>query len=136
MPNEIVIHVDRWPPAKDGSKSIFNPEHGRHPLVRDLLSTAGDAIAVSGWRRVESPVPVGLELVVSRRAALVGGADPANYIGGVCDVLQAERPGVQPSWLGELAGHALYENDSQVREIHYREDSSAPGGYQVRIWKL
>ena len=136
MPNEIVIRVDGWPPAKDGGKSIFNPEHSRHPLVRDLLSAAADAIAASGWRRVEAPQPIGLELVVSRRAAVDGRADPANYVGGVCDVLQAERQGVQPSWLGELAGHALYENDSQVREIHYREDSLAPVGYEVRIWKL
>lgn len=136
MPNEIIVRVDGWPPAKDGTDSIFNPRHRRHPLVRDLLSTAGDAIANSGWRRVESPVAVGLELVVSGRAALVGGADPANYIGGVCDVLQAKRRNVKPSWLGELAGHALYEDDSQVREIHYREDTSAPGGYHVRIWTL
>lgn len=136
MRSEIVVRVDGWPPAKDGTNSIFNPKHPRHPLVRDLLSAAGDAIAVSGWRRVERHLPIGLELVVSRPAALDGRADPANYIGGVCDVLQAERQGVQPSWLGELAGHALYENDSQVREIHYREESLAPAGYQVRIWKL
>ena len=136
MPNEITVRVGGWPPAKDGGNSIFNPSHGRHPRVRDLLSAAGDAIAVSGWRRVKSPLPIGLELVVSRRAALDGRADPANYIGGVCDVLQAERQNVKPSWLGELAGHALYESDSQVREIHYREDSLAPAGYEVRIWRL
>lgn len=136
MQSEIMVRVDGWPPAKDGGKSIFNPEHSRHSLVRALLSAAGDVIAVSGWRLVESPLPIGLELVVSRRAALDGGADPANYIGGVCDVLEAERQNVPPSWLGELARHALYENDSQVREIHYREDPAAPGGYQLRIWKL
>ncbi len=136
MPNEITVRVDGWPPAKDGASSIFNPNHGRHPLVRDLLSAAGDAIAVSGWSRVESPLPIGLELVVSKRDALGGRADPANYIGGVCDVLQADRQGIRPSWLGELAGHALYENDSQVREIHYREESLAQGGYYVRVWKL
>lgn len=136
MLSEIVVRVDGWPPAKDGTNSIFNPKHTRHPLVRDLLSAAGDAIADSGWRRVRAPVPIGLELVVSRRAALDGGGDPANYIGGVCDVLQAERRSVRPWWLGELAGHALYEDDSQVREIHYREDSLAPAGYRVRIWRL
>ena len=136
MRSEIVIRVGGWPPAKDGGKSIFNPDHPRHPLVRDLLSAAGEAIAVSGWRRVEAPVPIGLDLVVSKRAALDGGADPANYIGGVCDVLQADRRNVPPSWLGELARHALYEDDSQVREIHYREDSLAPAGYQVRTWRL
>ena len=95
-----------------------------------------DAIAASGWRRIAAPLPIGLELVVSRRSALDGGADPANYIGGVCDVLQAERQNANPSWLGGLAGHPLYENDSQVREIHYREDSLAPTGYEVRIWQL
>ena len=97
MPNEITFCVGGWPPAKDGGDSIFNPKHSRHPLVRDLLSAAGDAIVVSGWRRVESPVPIGLELVVSKRAALDGRADPANYIGGVCDVLQSERRNVKPS---------------------------------------
>ena len=136
MPKEIMIRAGGWPPAKDGGDSIFNPRHRRHPLVRDLLSAAGEAIAVSGWRRAESPVPMGLELVVPERAARDGRVDPANNIGGVCDVLQDERRNVKPSWLGELAGHALYENDSQVRENHYREDSSAPAGYQVRIWKL
>ena len=136
MLSEIVVRVDGWPPAKDGSKSIFSPDHPRHPLVRTLLSEAGNAIAVSGWRRVERHLAIGLELVVSKSTAFDGRADPANYIGGVCDVLQAERQGVEPSWLGELAGHALYENDSQVREIHYREDSLASAGYLVRIWRL
>ncbi|MXY98017.1 MAG: hypothetical protein F4Z29_09780 [Gemmatimonadetes bacterium] len=136
MPREIVVRVDGWPPAKDGSKSIFNPEHPRHPLVRALLAAAGDAIAASGWRCLGSGVPIGLELVVSRRAALNGRADPANYIGGVCDVLQADRQGVAPSWLGAHAASALYENDSQVREIHYREESLVPAGYRVRVWKL
>ena len=114
----------------------FQPQARVPPTRTPPALRCGGAIAVSGWQRAESPVPIGLELVVSKRAALDGGADPANHIGGVCDVLQAERRNVPPTWLGELAGHALYENDSQVREIHYREDSLAPAGYQVRIWRL
>ena len=29
MPNESMIRVAGWPPAKDGSKSISNPDHSR-----------------------------------------------------------------------------------------------------------
>jgi hypothetical protein len=77
---------------------------------------------------------LGLELI------LLAPADPpsdgTNYLGGVGDVLEAKaRRGVLEH-LGELATVALFANDRQIQEVHYRRQHADEPHYVVRLWTL
>jgi hypothetical protein len=38
--------------------------------------------------------------------------------------------------LGDLGQVAVYRNDRQIREVHYRYEPNADASYRVRIWRL
>ena len=98
---EVSLIVEGLPPAKDGANSIFNAEHGHHPRVVDLLQEAQQALADSHWNPTERG-RIGLELVMAETSSGIPG-DAINYLGGVADVLQANRRGADLSHLGDLA---------------------------------
>lgn len=57
----------------------------------------------------------------------------------VGDVLQDKSrplPRLDLSHLGELRQVALYENDRQIHEIHYRQSPRRVSSYSVRVWAL
>ncbi len=80
--------------------------------------------------------PIGLDVVV-RATAEKDPWDATNYLGGIADVLQ-EKTNVRISLehLGDLSTVALYRNDRQIREIHYRQEYGEVPAYRVRIWPL
>ncbi len=62
-------------------------------------------------------------------------SDATNYLGGVADVLEAKGHRGRLDHLGPLAAVALYDNDRQIREVHFRHEPGAEG-YVVRLWAL
>ena len=133
---EIRFTVSGLPPAKGEALSMLGPKHPHAPRVRALLEAARLALQDGAWQL--SGEPIGLELVVDLAR---GGhrSDATNYLGGIGDVLQDKvRPfrGRDLSHLGDLRQVALYEDDSQIREIRYSETSARADSYSVRIWTL
>lgn len=80
--------------------------------------------------------PIGLEAVVRAPE----GQDPwdaTDYLGGIGDVLEDKsRRGAAVDHLGDLLSVALYRNDRQIREVHYRQEPAAHAHYLVRVWIL
>ena len=131
---EFLLTVAGLPPPKDGGNSIFSERHRNHGRVVDLLRTAGHALIGTEWNpRVEGHI--GLELVVVETQ--VGfRPDGLNLLGGVADVLQANRRGVGLSHLGDLAEVSLFYDDVQVREGRYSVEAGDAPHYRVRVWLL
>ena len=130
---EISLSVADWPPAKDGANSIFNPKHPHRPRVVALLGKAKQALADSSWDSLER-APIGLELViVGTPGGLPGDVD--NYLGGVADVLQANKR-ADVSHLGDLAQATLYYDDKQIAEVRCFVDRGDAPCYRVRVWAL
>ena len=138
MPS-IEFDVGGWPPAKGEALSMFNPTHSSAPRVRTLLETARVALSGSDWLPREQR-HIGLELVVveasDKPAGMNDRADATNYLGGVADALQARRMNADLSHLGNLAEVTLFQDDRQVREVRYREESGIGPQYHVRLWVL
>ncbi len=131
---EILLTVACLPPPKDGSNSIFSERHRNHGRVVDLLRTAGRALIGTEWNPREEG-HIGLELVVVETQ--VGfRADGLNLLGGVADVLQANRRGADLSHLGDLAEVSLFYDDVQVREARYSVEAGDAPHYRVRVWLL
>ena len=78
---------------------------------------------------------VGLEVVVVEASDSFRG-DAINYLGGVADVLQANRRNANLSHLGDLAQASLYYDDRQIREVRYSVEEGDFQGYRVRVWVL
>jgi hypothetical protein len=131
---EVIVSVAGFPPAKNEALSMFGASHSHAERVRLLLMAAEQAIAGTAFQPLTGPI--GLEVVLHAPA----GSDPwdaTNYLGGIADVLQDKgRVGIPLVHLGHLAKVALYPNDRQIREIHYRQEEGQPLGYRVRIWAL
>lgn len=133
---EIRFDVGGQPPAKSEAKSMLGAGHGHAPRVRALLKAARGALRGSNWQLTDEPI--GLEIAVSA-AARERQSDATNYLGGIGDVLQVKTGplrGIDLSHLGELRQVALYEDDSQIREIRYSRSSAPVAGYSVRVWVL
>lgn len=98
-----------------------------------LLQAAEAATAGTDFRPWTGPI--GLDVQVYAAA----GSDPwdaTNYLGGIADVLEVKsRRGLLPH-LGALASVALYANDRQIKEVHYREEAADQAGYTVHIYPL
>ena len=62
--------------------------------------------------------------------------DATNYIGGVTDVLQANRVNADPSYLEDLAQALFYQDDRQIQEVRYFVEHSDAPAYRVRVWVL
>ena len=63
-------------------------------------------------------------------------SDATNYLGGVGDVLEAKGHRGALEHLSDLASLALYTNDHQIQEVHYRYERGLGPRYTVRIWAL
>ena len=64
-------------------------------------------------------------------------SDATNYLGGIGDVLEQKgHRAMYITHLGELADVALYDNDRQLREVHFRQQDGQRDTYTVRLWEL
>ena len=120
------------PPAKDSSNSIFNKNHSHHPRVIALLQKVQQGLDDSEWNPAERR-RVGIELVMTETPNGLPG-DATNYLGGVADVLQANRVNADLSHLGGLGKVSLYLDDNQIREVRYSVERGTSSGYRVRVW--
>ena len=128
----IRLTVDGWPPAKSEALSMFAKNHRHHHRVRALLEAADEALAGSQWGPDERR-PIGLDLVVVESATSPPPSDATNLLGGVADVLQANRVNADLSHLGKLADVSLYADDRQIREARYSVERGAKPGYRVCV---
>jgi hypothetical protein len=66
--------------------------------------------------------------------------DATNYLGGIADVLEVkkhrERASGSLRHLGYRKEVGLYDNDSQIKEVHYREVESDETSYTVTLRML
>lgn len=62
--------------------------------------------------------------------------DATNYLGGVADVLQANRVNADLSHLGDLAQASLYYDDRRIREIRYTVELGDATHYRLHVWVL
>lgn len=108
--------------------------HSQAARVRALLQAAGEAATAQGFVEVVEG-SIGMEVVLSAPADYPL-ADATNFLGGIGDVL--EHKGLRGALvhLGSLQEIALYRNDRQIREVHYRCEGAAAPSYTVRIWRL
>ena len=128
----IRLTVDGWPPAKGEARSMFAKCHPHRPCVRALLEAAAEALAGSQWDPRERR-PIGLDLVVVESATGSRLPDATNLLGGVADVLQANRVNADLSHLGKLAYVSLYADDRQIREARYSVERGDRSGYRVCV---
>jgi len=129
----LVLGVDGWPPSKSEAASLFAVEHPHADRVGALLEAAATALRNSrDWDPAETS-PVALALTLRVPEGTEPPSDATNYLGGVADVLQAQRTNVDLSHLGELSEVALYANDSQLMEISFRIERDASIGYEISV---
>jgi hypothetical protein len=120
------------PPLKNEAKSILSQGHPHAPRGRALLEAAlaarmRDSFEGFGRRRI------GMDVTVRPGGAVVG--DATNALGGIGDTLQARRSNIDLTYLGKLGDAFLYDDDTQIREVRYREERGEQG-YIVRLWVL
>ena len=130
---ELTFEVADLPPAKNEAKSMFAEGHPHSGRVLALLRAARGAAGTSP-RPLFGGSTIGLEVTVT--APIEPPSDATNYLGGIGDVLEAKTRRGALGHLEELAKVALYDNDRQIHEVHYRWQRGAPTGYRVRIWRL
>src|SRR5437868_490119 len=133
MPDSIEIRVESaLPPLKGEALSMLAQRHPRAPRVRALLEAARSAKGRSGFGGFGSR-RIGMEVTVRPGGGVVG--DATNALGGIGDTLQARRSNIDLTYLGDLAQAFLYNDDTQIREVRYREEAGEQG-YFVRFWAL
>lgn len=131
--NEVRFRVQGLPPAKNEAKSMLAEGHAHHPRVVALLEAAQAELSGTAGRPLFGRDPLGLAVTLMSPAPPP--SDATNYLGGICDVLEAkDRRGAVPH-LGSLASVALYDNDSQIREVHFTWEPDPSTGYEVRLWR-
>ena len=131
MRDEIVFEVEGFPPAKNEALSMLGQGHSHAPRVTALLTAARGAIGDDK----QLTGPIGLDVIVYAPA----GRDPwdaTNYLGGIADVLEDKGRRGDLDHLGDLRSVALYANDRQIAEVHYRQHSDLHPHYRVRVWAL
>ena len=131
--DEISFDVPGHPPLKGEARSVFSATHGQAERIRTLLQAAQFACQEQGFTPVELDTNVALTVIA--RSPL---GDAANIIGGIADVLEDKPSKSYRSaidHLGDLAAVSLYRNDSQIKQVDYREEPGGPS-YTVTIRKL
>jgi hypothetical protein len=132
--SEIRPDVAGYPPAKGEALSMLGPMHPHAPRVQTLLEAAKTAAANAEVPTLGS-TSIGLEMIL--RCPRDGNrSDATNYLGGVGDVLESKGHRGQLGHLGELARVALYDNDRQIEEVHYRWERAGAPSYSLRSWTL
>jgi len=107
--------VEGPPPAYDLGFSIENPKHPRYRLTQKLREIAEKAM--EGRSLFKEDISLEIEHQTSRKEQE---ADSANIIAGIANVLQ----------------RIIYENDRQIKEIHYRRRISEKDVYRIRIRRI
>jgi hypothetical protein len=128
---EIAV-VGELPPLKGEAKSLLSEGHGQAPRVRALLTASHEAKRRDQFVGFGSQ-RIGMDVTVRPGGRSVG--DATNALGGIGDTLQSRRVNLDLTYLGELKDAFLYEDDKQIREVHYREEAG-PTGYVVRFWAI
>jgi hypothetical protein len=129
---EVIFTVESWPPAKNEALSMLGAGHSHAPRVRTLLEAARRAIGPA-FALLQGPIGLEVELTAPSEGEPW---DATNYLGGIGDVLEAKSRRGELSHLGDLNGVALYSNDRQIREVHYRQLIGERASYRVRVWEL
>lgn len=131
---EISFAVEGYPPSKNEALSMLGAGHPYLDRVRTLLDAARAAAKADSEFGASLPDRLGLELILY--APRDPPSDATNYLGGIGDVLETKtRRGVLDH-LGELASVALFANDRQIQEAHYRREYANTPHYTVRLWTL
>lgn len=125
--------VEGYPPAKAEARSMLGVGHPHRDRVFSLLSAARTAAAGSEFTP-KLTEPLGLELVIF--GPTEPPSDATNYLGGVGDVLEGKSHRSGLDHLADLVPVALYANDRQIQEIHYRREQAADQRYTIRLWVL
>lgn len=133
-PNQVVLEVPGYPPAKNEALSMLGAGHGHAPRVRLLLEAARQACIVQGFTPITQS-RVGLDVVVHAPAGQ-NPADATNYLGGIADVLENKAHRGALEHLGDLADVWVYANDRQIKEATYREMEAEEVSYTVTIREL
>jgi hypothetical protein len=133
--HEICFEVEGFPPAKSEALSMLGRGHPHAPRVLRLLEAAQRAIHGTSFRQLTGPI--GLEVTLHAPPDQ-DPWDATNYLGGIADVLEDKRrrSTLALDHLGVLRDVALYRNDRQIREVHYRQVVGSTARYQVRIWSI
>jgi len=129
---EIEFEVAGFPPAKSEARSMLGAEHPHAPRVVALLEGARAAIT-EGAQPFGSKL-IGLEVVLSSPGSPP--SDATNYLGGIGDVLEEKSRRGAFEHLDGLANVSLYDNDLQIRELHYRHEDASTTKYTVHLWEL
>lgn len=130
---EISFDVADYPPAKSEALSMFAGGHVHASRVLALLEAA--RVAIGDGPQLPFPSdPLGLEVVLE--APTQPPSDATNYLGGIADALEAKGHRGNLEHLGDLAFVALYTNDRQIQEVHYRWLRTVDRRYRVRLWAL
>jgi hypothetical protein len=130
---DISFTVNGLPPAKSEAKSMLASGHDHADRVSALLEAARNALGADQ----EPLFPDGsLTLDVVLECPTQPPSDATNYLGGIADVLEAKQHRGALEHLGDLASVALYGNDRQIQEVHYRWERAAQTCYRVRLQRL
>ncbi len=125
--------VAGYPPAKNEAKSILAAGHMYADRVLVLLQAAREAVGEFAGPLFPTE-PLALEVVLETPAEPP--SDAPNYLGEIADVLEAKAHRGVLEHLGGLVSVALYSNDRQLREVHYRLEQGAAVRYRARLWAL
>jgi hypothetical protein len=131
---EISFDVSGYPPAKNEALSMLGPHHSHKDRVLLLLNAAQQAAAAQSFEPVKDG-HIAMDVVL-RSPAGKNPADATNYLGGIADVLEEKSQRGPLAHLDKLAEVHLYGNDSQIKQITYREIESAETGYTVTLRQL
>lgn len=131
---ELTLTVEGLPPAKNEAISMLGPGHSHRDRVVALLAAAKVALASSGNPSFGSSL-VGMDVCIYAPNLEVPG-DATNYLGGIGDVLEDKSRRGLLSHIGELATVSLFDNDRQIREVHFYIKEGATYKYEARVWKL
>ncbi|WFE96242.1 hypothetical protein [Micromonospora sp. WMMD987] len=127
---EISFVVPGLPPAKNEAKSLLAAGHGYADRVSALLRAAREALG-------EEPCPLFPDGPLTLEVVLESPAEPpsdaTNYLGGIADVLESKQHRGPLVHLGDLASVAVYGNDRQIQEVHYRREAADRTCYHVHL---
>ncbi len=126
----IEFTVPGLPPTKNEALSLFNPRHGYASKVHALLSAAAEVWPPEkGLAFPTEPISLDVTVTSPERPR----SDATNFLGGIGDVLEDKAHRTNLEHLGTLAGVALYANDRQIDEIHFRLEVGDQHSYRVAI---
>jgi hypothetical protein len=131
------FRVAGLPPAKS-QRSVFGLRSKHHGRLLTLFEEAHRVKSALGFRGF-GDADLCLEVEVRAPAGQQPG-DATNYLGGIADALEVKKHRIKTSGpldhLGYRKGVGLYDNDSQIKEVRYREVESDQTSYTVTLCAL